>query len=161
MQQQPTQRRLLEERLAKLEYQQRVINRRIIQTQVRLELLNQQESNQHQNQQPNTNQDINIDPSDSEDTTNNEGSNHDSNESISENDDNNSNNSNADSEESEPFRLPDGSSIYVGDSVFITNPSNLNEAGGIIVGATPKRLKIKLSNDQIILRQPENLERAN
>ena len=159
MQQQSNQRQSLEERLAKLEYQQRVIQRRIIQTQVRLELLTQQERNQQRNQQPIANQQINIDSPDNEDTSNT-GSNHDSNESTSENDDNNSNVSNADSEESEPFRLPDGSPIYAGDSVIITNPSNINEAGGIVIGATPKRLKIKLSNEQIILRQPENLERA-
>ena len=160
MQHQQTQRQILEAQLAELEYKQRTIQRRLIQTQVQLELLNQQEER---------NKNINNNPSDNEDTNSNSDSSQDSNESNPDKDDNDSNdptsdtddnNSNANSEDSEHFRLPDGSEIYSGDSVIITNPSNINEQGGIIIGATPKRLKIKLDNGQTILRQPENLERA-
>ena len=74
--------------------------------------------------------------------------------------DNEEDDSDSDSDGLEPFRLPDGSPIYAGDAVRLLNPTTEDENEGIVIGNTPKRLKIKLPNGLIILRQPDNLGRS-
>ena len=165
MQQQP-QRQILEETLANLEFKQRVFQRKIVRTQVQLELLNQREINRTNNPynnylnlrnttsyQPNNN---NNNPPSNNDST----SNSDNNQSSDTSDpDNEEDDEDEESDGRESFKLPDGSPLYAGDPVRILNPFNDNEQDGTIIGATPKRLKIKLTNGSIVLRQPENLER--
>ena len=89
--QQPTQRQKLEELLARLEFKQRLIQRKIISTQVQLELLNQRERNltnnlhntQHHQQTTNTNQYNNNNTSSNEDSNSNTDNNQDSDNSAS------------------------------------------------------------------------------
>jgi hypothetical protein len=165
MQQQQTQRRTLENLLAQLEYKQRITQREIISTQVQLELLNQRElqqthhtqNTQHIQQTTTTNQYNNNSSSSSDENNIEQENNQNSDKSDS---DSEEVDSNADSQASDIFRFPEGNPIYTGDKVIILNPTNEHEKGGVIIGSTPKRLQIKLDNGNIVLRQPENLEKA-
>ena len=163
MQHQSTQRQQLEDRLARLEYEQRITHRKIIRTQVQLELLNQKEL-LHQNQSQNTQQNqhttipnqSNINNSSSSEEDNNDEENNQNPDSTDTNAANNDND--ADSDDREPFRFPNGTPIYSGDLVKILNPANDEQERGEVLGSTPKRLRIELHNGDIVLRQPENLE---
>ena len=166
--QQPTQRQQLQDQLEHLEFQQRILQRKIIQNQVKLELLIQKENRERelptqsnyiqstpQNQQrTNTNQSTNDSNSSSSEENNSDEENNQSSDSQ---DSNKDEDSDADLDERDPFRLPDGQIIYSGDTVNILNPSNENEERGVIIGSTPKRLRIELENGVIILRQADNL----
>ena len=165
MQHQPNQRQTLEDLLALLEAKQQLIQRKIIRTQVQLELLNHRELlNQTNHIQTTTHnqQTIPVNQSD-----NNSSSSSEDNNSDRENDQTpNSPNSNSDNDDTstetndiDPWRLSDGTIIYYGDSVQILNPANDNEQSGVIIGSTPKRLKIELKNGEVVLRQADNLER--
>ena len=156
MQQQPTQRQTLEELLARLEFKQCLIQRRIISTQVQQELLNQREAHQvnhiqntQQNQQTSTtNQTYNNNSSNSEDTNSDTETNQ-----RADTSDSNREEEDSDLESNGPdlLRLPDGLPSSTGDKVIILNPANVNKQGGVIVGSTPKRLQIRLDNGDIIL----------
>lgn len=152
--QQRSQRQILEETLANLEFKQRVLQRKIVRTQVQLELLNQREINRtipyiNYNQQTTTvNRPTNTNSSRSTEN------------SINTDSDKEDEDSDEDSDDREPFRLTDGSPICAGDTVRLLNPKNDDEQEGVIIGHTPQRLKIKLTNGQIVLRQAENLERS-
>ena len=164
MQQQQTQRQQLEDRLARLEYEQRITHRKIIRTQVQLELLNQKElqhqtnhtQNAQQNQHITTSNQINTNNSSSSEEANNDEENNQNSDSTDSNAANNDND--ADSDDREPFRFPNGTPIYSGDLVKLLNPLNEEQEKGEVVGSTPKRLRIELHNGDIVLRQPENLE---
>ena len=168
--QQQTQRQSLEELLANLEFKQRVLQRKIVRTQVQLELLNQRERNSRNNPYNNyhnqrntiTQQTNNNTSSSNNDNTNNRENNQSSENSVAdkEEDDSEEDDSDEDSDGLEPFRLPDGSPVYAGDSVRLLNPTTDDEQEGIVIGNTPKRLKIKLPNRLIVLRQPDNLVRS-
>ena len=164
MQQHLTQRQQLEDTLAQLEHDQRITHRKIIRTQVQLELLNQKELLHQTNHTQNTQQNLRITTSNQSNNNNSSSSDEDNNdEENNQNPDstdtNAANNDNdADSDDREPFRFPNGTPIYSGDLVKLLNPSNEEQEKGEVVGSTPKRLRIELQNGDIVLRQPENLE---
>ena len=171
MQSQPT-RQQLQDQLEQLEFQQRILQRKIISTQVKLELLTQRENRQtfynhniRPQQTSTTNQD-NASSTSSNDNNINSDNTEDSSKSESDNDDNNDDNNNTNEEEDSEEEaenpnhlLSDGLPISLGEPVRILNPANDEEEGDIIVGATPKRLQIKLQNGRIVLRQADNLQR--
>jgi hypothetical protein len=162
---QSTRRNTLEDRLTNLEAQQRIIQRRIIRTQIELELLNQQELEQsfrtrniqlnNQRSNPSTNNSTSSDNnSDSDDDNNNDTDAIENNPSSS--DSSKETDSENDQGTSALFHFPDGNSIRKGYKVSIQKPLN-DKTSGIIIGSTPKRLRIRLDNGDIILRQPSNL----
>jgi hypothetical protein len=163
MQQRPNQRLQLEETLSRLELRLRLVQRRIISTQVQIELLNQRErnigvlENIERNHQIYTAPQDNTISSSNNSTSESDQDNNDNNDNLSSTDQS-SNDSDSSSEEPDPLLL-DGHRLDNGDKVIIRNPFNENESEGVILGHTPKRYRIRLTNGDVILRQPDNLDR--
>lgn len=160
--QRSTQRQDLEDELERLEYKQLKINRKIVRTQVQLELLIRRENRlafYHDNIEENRYQAARAQrqqtSSGSESSITNENASDDDKNADTEQTD--ASDSDNDAQETQ-HTLPNGDPIYKGLKVRILNPTSTGEEEGTVIGATAKRIQIKLADGRTILRNTDNLE---